>query len=94
MKNISKKEEVVLKAFTVASGEKELLYSFLKDILTEREWNVLIKRWEIITRLHKGEKQWSIANDLKIGIGTVTRGSRELKDKNGGFVKVLKKLYK
>lgn len=94
MKNSNKNKEELLKAFMLASKDSALLENFLEALLTPKERNALPKRWEIIRRLYKGEKQWSIANDLKIGIGTVTRGSRELKDKNGGFVKVLKKLYK
>lgn len=89
----SKKEEF-LKAFMLAAKDKELLEAFLEDLLTKRELLALPKRWEIMRRLHAGEHHWSIAGDLKIGIGTVTRGANELKDKNGGFYKILNKMYK
>ncbi len=92
MKNTYKEE--LIKAFMVAAKDTTLLNSFLEDILTAREYNALPKRWEIMHRLYKGEKQWAIAEDLKIGIGTITRGSKELQDKNGGFAKVLNKMYK
>lgn len=92
MKNTYKEE--LIKAFMVAAKDPTLLESFLEDILTPREYNSLPKRWEIMHRLYKGEKQWTIADDLKIGIGTITRGSKELQDKNGGFAKVLNKMYK
>lgn len=90
---ITNRDEL-LKAIIVASKDKELLSSFLEDLLTSREMNTLPQRWEIVRRLNKGEKQWAIAEDLKLGIGTITRGSKELQDKNGGFYKILNKMYK
>jgi Trp operon repressor len=89
----TKKEEFI-KALRLAAKDQMLLEAFLEDLLTPREMNVLPQRWEIMRRLYKGEKQWSIAKDLKLGVGTITRGSRELKDTEGGFAKVLKKMYK
>lgn len=94
MNNVQKNKDELLKAFMVASKDKMLLEAFLEDLLTPKELRALPKRWEITRRLYKGEAQWSVANDLKIGIATITRGSRELRDKNGGFAKVLKKLYR
>jgi Trp operon repressor len=70
---------------------KEIKDEFL---MTPKERNALPKRWEIVRRLYKGESQWSIAGDLKLGIGTVTRGSKELKKPNNGFIKILKLLKK
>jgi Trp operon repressor len=92
MKN-TKKEEL-LKALMVASKDKALLEAFLEDLLTPVELREVPTRWEIVRRLSKGEKHADIAHTLKIGIGTVTRGSIEMRDKNGGFAKVLKKMYK
>lgn len=92
MENPNKNKDELLKAFMVASKDKVLLEAFLNDLFTPKELYTLPKRWEIIRRLNKGEHHWSIAQDLKIGIATVTRGSRELRNKNGGFAKVLKKL--
>jgi TrpR family trp operon transcriptional repressor len=91
MKNT--KNEELLRAMMLAAKDQALLEAFLEDLLTPRELAALPKRWEIMRRLYGGEHQWSIAGDLKIGIATVTRGSRELKDKEGGFAKVLKKMY-
>ena len=52
---------------------------FLKGILTPQEIEQLSLRLEIVKRLKRGEPQRKIAEDLKVGIATVTRGSRELK---------------
>ena len=84
----------LVKVLQIASKDKALLEEFLKDILTQKELEEIPTRWEIVRRLYKGEIHKDIAKDLKIGVGTVTRGSKEMKDKNGGFMKVLKKIYK
>ncbi len=92
MKNSQMDE--LLKVLATASKDKALLRTFLEDLLTPKELQEIPVRWEIIRRLQKGDVHKNIAKDLKVGIGTVTRGANELKDKNGGFIKVLKKLYK
>ncbi len=65
---------------------------FLKDILTPAEFETMALRWQIVKKIDKGETHRSIAGDLGLGISTVTRGSRELRNKNGGFHLMLKKL--
>lgn len=52
---------------------------FLRGILTPQELEQLALRLQIVKRLKKGETQRDIADDLGVGIATVTRGSRELK---------------
>ena len=76
------------------SQDKNLLREFLKDLLTPNEYRDMGIRWQIIKRLVKNGKHREIASDLKIGIATVGRGSRELNDKNGGFWQMVKKLGK
>jgi TrpR family trp operon transcriptional repressor len=92
MINSSKYKDELLKAFMVAGKDKALLDAFLEDLLTQKELQEIPVRWEIIRRLQKGDVHKNIAKELKVGIATVTRGANELKDKNGGFIKVLKKL--
>ena len=72
--------------------DKVLLGEFIKDILTPKEFENLGVRWQIVKKLAKGEKHEYIASDLKLGVATVTRGSREMRKLNGGFQKTLKKL--
>lgn len=74
--------------------DKKLAFNFLEDLLTPGEFEEIAKRLQIAKRLDKGEAQRKIADDLGVGIATVTRGSREMRDKNGGFNKVLEKFYK
>jgi Trp operon repressor len=95
MKNKQKLEEYkkeVIDVFSQIKGDKKLMREALIDFLTPREFEEVALRWQIIKRLSKGDKHRDIAGELKIGISTVTRGSRELRNKNGGFALILKKL--
>jgi TrpR family transcriptional regulator, trp operon repressor len=73
--------------------DKSLLHEFLFDILSPAEYKDLAVRWQIAKQLQKGLPQRDIAKNLKTSISTVTRGSREMMNKKGGFAKVLKKYY-
>lgn len=87
MKN-PKYEKELLKAFSKAAKEEKLLKSFLSDMLTPKEYAEMLVRFEIISRLLEGEAQRTIAEDLGVGIGTITRGSHEI----GRGVKAFKKV--
>ncbi len=98
MKHISKKireyKKELVDIFCKINGDKGLMAEFLMDILTPAEFEALALRWQIVKKLNKGETHRSVAGDLGLGISTVTRGSRELRNKNGGFHLMLKKLSK
>ena len=83
-----------LKALQEAAKDKAKLKTFLKVMLTPGEYEEIPKRWQIIKRLHKGEPQRRIANSLQVGIGTVTRGARELLNKKGELIQILQKVSK
>lgn len=78
--------------FTKINGDKMLTHEFLLDIMTPAEFDEASIRWQIVKKLKKGNTHRQVAGDLGIGISTVNRGSRELRNKNGGFVLMLKKL--
>lgn len=61
--------------------EKEM-QSFLQAILTPAEQEHIPKRLELIRMLKKGVPQHDVARKLAMGVATVTRGSRELKNNN------------
>ena len=84
-----KKELITV--FSKIHGDQRLMAEFLVDILTPAEFETLALRWQIVKRLSKGETHRKIAGDLGLGVSTVTRGSRELRNKNGGFHLMLKK---
>ena len=56
------------------------LNNFLIGILTPEEVDQMIKRIKIVQMLKKGIPQHQIAEKLGVGIATVTRGSRMLKE--------------
>lgn len=98
MKHMSNKileyKKELVETFAKIFGDKKLMTEFLTDILTPTEFEALALRWQIVKKLKKGETHRSIAKDLGLGISTVTRGSRELRNKNGGFHLMLKKIGK
>lgn len=73
---------------TYSIRDKKLLGDFLIGVTTANERQTLPQRVEIIKRLIAGEPQAKIASDLGVGIGTVTRGSKELAE---GRFKALRK---
>lgn len=94
---ISKKEAIkytteLLEVLTLIQKDTKLTEAFITDIFTPQEYSEIAIRWQIVKALAKGESQRSIAERLKVGLSTVTRGSRELLDKEGGFYRVIKKL--
>lgn len=93
MKNNSKeyKKEVIDVIYKI-SNDKKLLSDFIEDLLTPHEFDNIGVRWQIVKRLAKGEHHQSITEDLHLGVSTVTRGSREMRDREGGFRKAVKLL--
>jgi TrpR family trp operon transcriptional repressor len=57
-----------------------ILEDFLVSITTEKERKALTQRVEIVKLLLEGKPQAKIAEQLGVGIATVTRGSKELND--------------
>lgn len=83
-------EKLIIKA----CGNKKDLHELLFDLLSPTEYKDLAVRWQIIKLLERNIPQREIAKRLHVSIATVTRGSRELMNKKGGFQKVLKKYAK
>ncbi len=65
----------------------EDMVEFLRGILTPQELEEIPVRLEIVKMLKKGVPQHQIAKELKIGVATVTRGSKELQ--KGRFKKII-----
>jgi TrpR family transcriptional regulator, trp operon repressor len=75
---MAKKIDELANAFLDHRTPKEM-GDFLKGMLTAKEIEVFFQRLAIVKMLKKGVPQRIIANVLRVGIGTVTRGSKELK---------------
>lgn len=82
----------LVNVFTKINANKELTHEFLLDIMTPAEFDEASIRWQVVKKLKKGETHRQVAGDLGIGISTVNRGSRELRNKKGGFALMLNKL--
>lgn len=92
-----KKETILAKelveVFQKIADDEDLMRKFLRDILSPKEYKNLGLRWQIVKQLAKGLSQRQIADNLHVSVATITRGSRELRDKKGGFARVLQKYY-
>lgn len=65
--------------------------SFLKDILTPREFREIENRVEVARLLFLGKSYISIAQKLHVSTTTVTRTARWLTSGHGGYKKALGK---
>lgn len=57
---------------------KDEMFDFLQGILTPKELIEVSKRLAIVRMLKKGISQRDISDKLRVGVATVTRGSREI----------------
>lgn len=74
----------------VGIKDEKLMKDFLIGILTPKELEEIPVRLQIVKALKKKTSHRKIANDLKIGVATVSRGSREIKAGRFKAVKVNK----
>lgn len=58
--------------------DEEILEDFLLGVTTDKERKEFLQRIKIVERLVAGVPQAKIAQELGVGIATVTRGSKEL----------------
>lgn len=71
--------------------DRIFLDKLLQDLLTPKEYEEIIKRWQIIQQLHAGISQREISKNLKVSITTVTRGSRVWSNKKSILHRIIKK---
>lgn len=76
-RNTNKELDELIKTL-LKIGSKEQMQDFLEGILTPKELLEIPNRFLIIKMLKKGISQHEVANRLRVGISTVTRGSKEL----------------
>lgn len=92
LKNDADHKEL-LSVLCAVALDRQLLYEFWEDLLTPREQIDIAARWQIVKQLDRGVKQRKIAKNLGVSISKITRGSRELSNKNGGFARALSYVY-
>jgi TrpR family trp operon transcriptional repressor len=61
----------------------------LEEILTPAELHDLALRWRLLQQLHAGDPQRRIAEELRISLCKITRGSRILKKPDGAIRTIL-----
>ena len=76
---------LLVKEFEKADS-REKLENLLRGLLTPSEMQELAERFRIVQLLKKGVAQHEIAKKLGIGVATVTRGSKEIKQGNFKYV--------
>ena len=74
-----------VKLIQLASKNEIVLDALLDDILTPQELIAISNRWQVIKKIYRGVPHRDIVDELGVAIATVTRGSRMLKNKSGGF---------
>lgn len=69
---------------------QEEMKRFLKELLTPGEVRDITLRWRLLEQLAAGETQRKIAEELRISLCKITRGSRILKQKGAVTARVLR----
>ena len=78
-------------AAVLASIESpEEMSVFLKELLTPGEVRDITLRWRLLEQLSEGVTQRKIAEELRISLCKITRGSRILKQKGGVVSRLLR----
>lgn len=70
--------------------DKSLMEDFLIGILTPKEREEIPVRLQIVKALKAGTPHREIADALKVGVATVSRGSREIKKSRFKVIKINK----
>ncbi|PJE76743.1 transcriptional regulator [Candidatus Uhrbacteria bacterium CG10_big_fil_rev_8_21_14_0_10_48_16] len=73
----------------LADEDPTVLPALLEDLLTPEELTAMAQRWQIIKELYRGTPQREISQTLGVGVATVTRGSRMLRNPQGGFRRII-----
>ena len=72
------------------AAEVENLFN---ELLTPAESEDLARRWHLVRLLIKGASQREVSKEVGIGVATVTRGARELRNESCMFKNMYERLY-
>jgi Trp operon repressor len=86
---MGKKYENELAQALTEINDLKVAKDFLSNMLTPNELEELVLRLQILKSLKAGIPQRKIAKDLNVSIGTVSRGSREVKYGKSKFIQQL-----
>ena len=94
MKNDDPQVEVNLCEVSLAlanTGDAPLIRNFLRRILTPTEAANIASRWALVKALEQKVPQREISRTLGLSLCKITRGSREMKNPDQAFQKMLAK---
>jgi len=74
-----------LTAVLASVDDPTLVKDFLTSLLTPAERLDIAARWELVNRIHLGETQRRVAQELGVSLCKITRGSKELKKPDSAF---------
>jgi len=80
--NTSNTEKTELLDYLLSANNSDQMNSYLQQLLTPTEYEEVIKRLQIFKLLEQGVPQRKIAEQLGVGIATVSRGARALKSES------------
>lgn len=76
--------EDIISVFCSVNDPEEMKALF-DDLFTSSEMKDMVNRWLLMNDLYKGKPQREIADERKLSLCKITRGSKMLK-KEGGFM--------
>ncbi|WP_320822389.1 Trp family transcriptional regulator [Reinekea sp.] len=78
--NTNNPEQIALLDHLLNTQSRAEMAHCLEQLLTPSEYEEIVKRLQIFRMLAQGIPQRKIAEQLGVGIATVSRGARALKD--------------
>jgi len=78
-----------LSSALAATKDAKLIKNFLRSLLTPGEVTDITARWALVKALEQKIPQREIAKTLGLSLCKITRGSKEMKNPNRAFQKML-----
>lgn len=75
-------------------NDDKIIKSFLQGLLTGHEIDEITSRWELVKRLDRGVTQRQVATELGLSLCKITRGAKELKNRQSPFRHMLESFDK
>ena len=73
--------------------ESDDMKALFDDLFTESEMRDMVDRWLLMTDLYKGKPQREIAEERRLSLCKITRGSKMLKKEDGFMYRLLSSRY-
>ena len=73
--------------------ERDDMKALFDDLFTESEMRDMVDRWLLMTDLYKGKPQREIAEERRLSLCKITRGSKMLKKEDGFMHRLLSSRY-